>query len=435
MDSALKHFLSDPDLRRHIISKEHRDVDNPDSYYGSQAFKDLDAALGGALTSTDPDMKVVEVSIGGDGVQLLNWGTRTATLIVLKCESLPTSLVQTGVACVPLLVIEGKHEPKVLQHVLKPIVDFLCDHAPVTGVPLEFSEPHPLVLEEDRTEEELRVAESVAYRAKLEAAMDPESRSRRTACADAVRLAAEAKVVHDAAVDAVKVHERAGGSRTVVSKWYVVLRSLFGDSPFACKLRCSTAPTSCSACPRCLLLGAKKAPDDEGNPVGPPLKSTAFGGCSRPAQHQQVQYEADPENPDDVEFAGLGEVPEFTYACGQGPRAGTFDREAAMSIEIDEAYDRWFQDLAEQIAGEHRENFKAELKAELEKRNNNRAHPDFPRGAIKLVCLLLGMLIYTHPCSVNFIASRNLWWSVKSYQWRPCTLLFSLAPGKATCLW
>lgn len=70
------------------------------------------------------------VSLGGDGVQLLNWGSRTATVIALKCEDLPPHLIQTGRAVSPLIVIEGPSEPSTLNHVLQNTAAFLEQHAP-----------------------------------------------------------------------------------------------------------------------------------------------------------------------------------------------------------------------------------------------------------------------------------------------------------------
>jgi hypothetical protein len=88
----------------------------------------LDADCAGALTNSD--ILTVLLTLGGDGVQLVNWGSRTATVIGLKCEDLPPDLVQKGLAVKPLLVIEGPQEPSVLNHALQAAADFFTEHAP-----------------------------------------------------------------------------------------------------------------------------------------------------------------------------------------------------------------------------------------------------------------------------------------------------------------
>jgi hypothetical protein len=94
------------------------------------AFQLLDADCAGALTREE--VPTVLLSLGGDGVQLLNWGSWTATVVGIKCEDLPPELVQKGMAVEPLLVIEGHQEPSVLNHALKGAAQFLLSHAPST---------------------------------------------------------------------------------------------------------------------------------------------------------------------------------------------------------------------------------------------------------------------------------------------------------------
>jgi hypothetical protein len=98
------------------------------TFWGSDAFKQLDTDCAHALSSKGT--KSVVLSIGGDGVQLLNWGSRTATVVGLKCEDLPPHLALKGKAVRPLLVMEGPQEPSVLNHALQPAADFFVKHAP-----------------------------------------------------------------------------------------------------------------------------------------------------------------------------------------------------------------------------------------------------------------------------------------------------------------
>lgn len=128
-EAAIRKFLSDPVIREHLENQEHRTTEDEESFWGSKAFQELNAACGGVLTQKA--IKSIIISIGGDGVQLLNWGSRTATVIAIKCEDLPPHLVQTGHAVAPLLIIEGPHEPQNLNPVLGQTVDFLLKHSPV----------------------------------------------------------------------------------------------------------------------------------------------------------------------------------------------------------------------------------------------------------------------------------------------------------------
>jgi hypothetical protein len=88
----------------------------------------LDADCAGALSNSA--ILTILLTLGGDGVQLVNWGSRTATVIGVKCEDLPPDLVQKGLAVKQLLVIEGPQELSVLNHALQAVADFLKQHAP-----------------------------------------------------------------------------------------------------------------------------------------------------------------------------------------------------------------------------------------------------------------------------------------------------------------
>lgn len=128
--NALAKFLEDPEIREHIKSRAHRTTDDHCTYFGSPSFATLNSDCAGILTQVDAPANTMLVSLGGDGVQLLNWGARTATVIALKCEDLPPHLIQTGRAVSPLIIIEGPSEPSTLNHVLQNTASFLVDHAP-----------------------------------------------------------------------------------------------------------------------------------------------------------------------------------------------------------------------------------------------------------------------------------------------------------------
>lgn len=133
IENAISKFLEDPEIRAHVKSRAHRSTHDPSSFYGSQNFQDLDTDCAGILTQENPTANTMLISLGGDGVQLLNWGARTATVIALKCEDLPPHLIQTARAVSPLIIIEGPSEPSILDHVLRKTVTFLHNHAPSTS--------------------------------------------------------------------------------------------------------------------------------------------------------------------------------------------------------------------------------------------------------------------------------------------------------------
>jgi hypothetical protein len=127
--NAIRPFFGHPKLAPHLINQLHRTTDDPQTFCGSPAFKQLDQDLDGALANSD--ILTVLVSLGMDGVQILNWGSRTLTVIGIKCEDLPPHLVQSNLAICPTIVIEGKHEPHMLGDVLKLLVKFFLKHSNV----------------------------------------------------------------------------------------------------------------------------------------------------------------------------------------------------------------------------------------------------------------------------------------------------------------
>jgi hypothetical protein len=128
MERVDQKFLGNPVIRNNARSRAHRTIEDQPNFWGSPQFWQLDANCAGALTC--PGINTLLLSVGGDGVQLLNWGSRTATVFAAKCEDLPGHLVQKGLAATPLMVVEGVQEPSILNHLLEGVTDFFCKHAP-----------------------------------------------------------------------------------------------------------------------------------------------------------------------------------------------------------------------------------------------------------------------------------------------------------------
>ena len=127
----IRRLLSDPQVRAHYLSRAHRSTDDDGTFWGSRQFKQLDKDCAGVFQYAGMD--AVLLSIGGDGVNIVNRGSRTATVIALKLEDLPDYLVQKGAAVAPLFVIEGPQEPANLKYVYQRAVKFFCEHAPSTN--------------------------------------------------------------------------------------------------------------------------------------------------------------------------------------------------------------------------------------------------------------------------------------------------------------
>jgi hypothetical protein len=111
-----------------ILHKKTRTTADQATFWGSDAYRQLDADCGHSL-SKDGVHSII-LTIGGDGVQLLNWGSRTATVVGIKCEDLPSHLVQKGKAVKPLLVMEGPQEPSILNHAMVGVAEFFVKHVP-----------------------------------------------------------------------------------------------------------------------------------------------------------------------------------------------------------------------------------------------------------------------------------------------------------------
>ena len=113
-----------------------RPYTDPTSFFASQAFKAYDEATGGRVGPGRPAnvAPTVMLQLGGDGVSLLNFGQRTATVIGVRCEELPGEVSQSHMAWRPVIVIEGPKEVTVLHNILANMVSQLQKHAPVQSV-------------------------------------------------------------------------------------------------------------------------------------------------------------------------------------------------------------------------------------------------------------------------------------------------------------
>lgn len=128
---VVKDMFQDPNFREHY--QQPRRYDDPSSYHASQAFKDYDRAAnyrcGQARGEGIPATCMFQ--IGGDGVSLLNFGQRTATVIGIRCEELPGEASQSNMAWRPIIIVEGPKETTNLKHILRDTVTQLCMHAPM----------------------------------------------------------------------------------------------------------------------------------------------------------------------------------------------------------------------------------------------------------------------------------------------------------------
>jgi hypothetical protein len=77
------------------------------------AMRKVDESTGGALT-TDSGPSTIPFEIGGDGVQVLNFGQRTVSVLGIRCLDLPPHLSHTRFSSRPLIVVEGKKEKSAL---------------------------------------------------------------------------------------------------------------------------------------------------------------------------------------------------------------------------------------------------------------------------------------------------------------------------------
>lgn len=127
---VVKDMFKSPRFRE--LYHEGRNYDDPASYFASRAFKEYDKAANGVVGAARPDhvKPTVMLQLGGDGVSLLNFGQRTATVIGVRCEELTGEASHSHLAWRPVIVIEGPKETTVLHNIMASTVNMLRRHAP-----------------------------------------------------------------------------------------------------------------------------------------------------------------------------------------------------------------------------------------------------------------------------------------------------------------
>lgn len=437
IERALASLLEDADIRALVKNQEHRTTDEPSTFYGSPHFRQLDADCAGALTNRC--VRTILLSLGGDGVQLLNWGKRTATVIAAKCEDMPQHLVQTGRAVTPLLIIEGPDEPSHLNHILMRTVDFLVRHAPssdgtgelvilpiarlygwwnlqppvpthlhldrgptryavhlslyavdLDGEPFVMKFPHPAHIASLHAASALSTSEVEAHSAVTIAAKHPRSKVKKEAADRATTRLEDAKRAARSAEEAARL-----APALVQEHWYPVLVGLHGDTPFAAKLRRSVGAAAATGCPRCGLLASKKRPIEDGSPGDVTLKSTAYGGASCNAQACMPEF--DIANPADCK---LHTEDNFTYS---GPD-GSFNRQAAESILFDDSLDEMLAACAERIDQEELQWYQAAVRNRLHALGPD-ASPERKEGGMHHLPRSLPRAVWVCPLAHPFIVS------------------------------
>lgn len=116
--------------------------------------------------------------------------------------------------------------------------------------------------------------------------------------------------------------------------WFPVLIGLHGDTPFAAKMRRSVGAAARTGCPRCMLMASKKKPNEDGSPGDIKLKATAYGAASCKAQRHHPRMLPI--------GCTLEKHDNFQYSADDG----TFDKEAAALLFIDDELDDILSDTA-----------------------------------------------------------------------------------------
>ena len=109
-----------------------RRYDDPTTYFGSPAFQAYHAAMNEQVGQNRSNnvAPTCMFQLGGDGVSLLHFGQRTATVIGVRCEELPGEVSQSHLAWRPIIVIEGPKETTVMHKILAATVRQLQKHEP-----------------------------------------------------------------------------------------------------------------------------------------------------------------------------------------------------------------------------------------------------------------------------------------------------------------
>lgn len=130
---VIQDMFKDPAFRAGY--KQPRAYDDRTSYFACEAFKEYDAAANGKAGMHRPPNSppTCMFQLGGDGVSLLNFGQRSATVIGVRCEEMPGDVSQTRLSWRPVIIIEGPRETTNLQYIMEDTVKQLCMHAPMAN--------------------------------------------------------------------------------------------------------------------------------------------------------------------------------------------------------------------------------------------------------------------------------------------------------------
>lgn len=185
----------------------------------------------------------------------------------------------------------------------------------------------------------------------------------------------------------------AGEPVVIEESWYPILVGLYGDTPFAAKLRRSVGAAASTGCPNCLLLASKKAPNDDGTPSDQPLKATAYGGFYQNAQVQEPQITG-------TTLHSFTTRDEFSYQTDDN----TFDRQAAEGACITDDLEELMAAAAESITTSQRAWFTRTLRAKLEALGTDATNSAKQKGMHRCMC---NMHAHISP-------TCNLSWSILS---------------------
>lgn len=129
---AVRDMFADPTFRS--LYEKGRNYTDPASYFASNAFRAFDGDCHGRVGPDRPINvhRTVMLQFGGDGVSLLNFGQRTATVIGVRCEELPPEFGHSRLAWRPVIVVEGPKEPSNLSGIMARTIQALQAHGPVS---------------------------------------------------------------------------------------------------------------------------------------------------------------------------------------------------------------------------------------------------------------------------------------------------------------
>lgn len=130
---SVKDMFADPKFRLLYDNGRCRKYDDNTTYFGSEAFRRYDGKALGRVGPGRPQgvLPTIMLQVGGDGVSLLNFGNRTATVIGIRCEELPPEASQSNLAWRPVIVVEGPKETTALNGIMANTIRQLQEHGPV----------------------------------------------------------------------------------------------------------------------------------------------------------------------------------------------------------------------------------------------------------------------------------------------------------------